>query len=124
MYSNQELFLKSNADTVITDEVDEVTVNSIFEETQVLFDASTYVLKLPSLDSPQSSGDILKSLYTSITNESNIIDENYTHFNATSLLMLLVAETSYLAKRVADLEGHTSSIDSSTTSKPEALQIL
>ena len=124
LYSNQELFLKSNADAVITEEVDEVTVNSIFEETQVLFDASTYALKLPSLDSPQSSGDILKSLYTSITNESNIIDENYTHFNATSLLMLLVAETSYLAKRVADLEGHNSSIDSSTTEKPEALQII
>jgi hypothetical protein len=124
LYSNQELFLKSNADAVITEEVDEGIVNSIFEETQVLFDASTYALILPSLASPQSAGHILKSLYTSISDESNIVDENYTHFNATSLLMLLVAETSYLSKRVAALEGYDSSVDSSTAEKPEAIQIL
>jgi hypothetical protein len=76
------------------------------------------------LASPQSAGHILKSLYTSISDESNIVDENYTHFNATSLLMLLVAETSYLSKRVAALEGYDSSVDSSTAEKPEAIQIL
>lgn len=124
LYSNQELFLKSNADAVITDEVDKGIVNSIFEETHVLFDASTYALILPSLASPQSAGHILKSLYASITDESNIVDENYTHFNATSLLMLLVAETSYLAKRVADLEGYGSGVDSSTEEKSGSIQNL
>ena len=125
LYSNQELFLKSNADTVITEDVDEDVVNSIFKERQVLFDASTYALKLPSLTSSKSAVDhILKSLYTSILDESNVVSENYTHFNATSLLMLLVAETSYLAKRVTKLEGYHSSVDSSTAENPEPIQNL
>lgn len=105
IYSNQELFLKSNADSIITENVDDGIVNAIFEQTSVLFDASTYVLKLPELSSPETTGTILKSLYMPISDDSNVVDSDYTHFNASSMLMLMISQISYLSNRVADLES-------------------
>jgi hypothetical protein len=105
LYSNQELFLKSNADSIITELVDDGIVNAIFEQTKVLFDASTYVLQLPNLSSPEATGPILKSLYMPISDDSNVVDSDYTHFNATSMLMLMISQIRYLSKRVTDLEG-------------------
>lgn len=108
VYSNQELFLKNNADSTITAGIDYTVVNDIFKKTSVSYDASTYSLRLPDLSSTNSP--ILKSLYMSASDDSNVANSD-TYFNATSLLMLMISQISYLTKLIG---GVDSSTDSST----------
>jgi hypothetical protein len=104
IYVNQEIFVPTNADSIIEEEIDETMVNSIFENTVLCYDASTYALRLPDLSDVECTGPLLKSLYMPVADDSNVVNSEYTHVNMSSMLMLMITQTKYLTSRIADLE--------------------
>lgn len=121
MYVNQEVFVPNYAESTIEEPIDDNMVNTIFDNTTVCFDASTYVLRLPELSAPECSGPILKTLYTSVGDESNVVAEEYKYYNLSTMLMLMISQLKNLSGRTKVIEtalgiGPTdSSIDSSVS---------